>query len=60
MKGKEMKQEKKQNPNDLIVVSSDNASVEDDSIEFGKIFGMLLEHIQYIILCFLVGALLFN
>lgn len=59
MIGKEKKQETVQNPNDIVVVSAEN-SVEDDTIDFGKIFGMLLDHIQYIILCFLVGALLFS
>ncbi len=60
MIGKEKKQmETEQNPNDFIVVSADGAA-EEDAIEFGKIFGMLLDHVQYIILCFLVGALLFN
>lgn len=53
------KKQKEQNPNDIVVVSAENAVVE-DTIDFGKIFGMLLGHIQYIILCFLVGALLFN
>lgn len=59
MIGKDKKQETVQNPNDIVVVSADN-TVEDDTIDFGKIFGMLLDHIQYIILCFLVGALLFS
>ena len=54
------KKQTEQNPNDYIVVSADNAAVEDDVIDFGKIFSMLLNHIQYIILCFLVGALLFS
>lgn len=58
MIGKEKKQVE-QNPNDFVVVAADNA-VEEDTIDFGKIFGMLLNHIQYIILCFLVGALLFS
>lgn len=58
MIGKEKKQ-KEQNPNDIVVVSTEN-TVEEDTIEVGKIFGMLLDHIQYIILCFLVGALLFS
>ena len=47
------------NPNDFVVVAADTA-VEEDEIDFGRIFSMLLGHIQYIILCFLVGALLFN
>ncbi len=59
MTSKEKKQEQMQNQNDYIVVSADGV-VEDDTIDFGKIFGMLLDHIQYIILCFLVGALLFS
>ncbi len=58
MIGKEKKQVE-QNPNDFVVVAADTA-VEEDTIDFGKIFGMLLNHIQYIILCFLVGALLFS
>lgn len=58
MIGKEKKQETVQNPNDVIVVSTD--SIDEDTIDLGKIFGMLLDHIQYIILCFLVGALLFS
>lgn len=59
MIGKEKKQEKMQNPNDVIVVSADSMTGE-DTIDFGKIFSMLLDHIQYIILCFLIGALLFS
>ncbi|MCR5430311.1 MAG: capsular polysaccharide biosynthesis protein [Eubacterium sp.] len=59
MIGKEKKQtEQTQNPNDFIVVSAD--SIDDDTIDLGKIFGMLLDHVQYIVLCFLVGALLFS
>lgn len=58
MIGKEKKQETVQNPNDVIVVSAD--SIDDDTIDLGKIFGMLLDHVQYIILCFLIGALLFS
>lgn len=58
MIGKEKKQVE-QNPNDFVVVAADTAA-EEDTIDFGKIFGMLLNHIQYIILCFLVGALLFS
>ena len=58
MSSKEKKQETVQNPNDYIVVSAD--SIDDDTIDLGKIFGMLLDHVQYIILCFLVGALLFS
>ncbi len=52
------KKQSEQNPNDYIVVSADN--IEEDTVDLGKIFGVLLEHIQYIILCFLVGALLFS
>lgn len=48
------------NPNDFIVVSNDGAQVDEDVVDFGKIFSMLLNHIQYIVLCFLVGALLFS
>ena len=59
MIGKEKKQETVQNPNDIVVLSAEN-TVEDDTIDFGRIFGMLLDHIQYMILCFLVGALLFS
>lgn len=60
MIGKEKKKmETDQIPNDYIVVSTDNVA-EGDVIDFGKMFGMLLDHIQYIILCFLIGALLFN
>ena len=59
MIGKEKKQtENVQNPNDFIVVSTD--SIDEDTVDLGKIFGMLLNHVQYIILCFLVGALLFS
>ncbi len=58
MMEKEKKQENTQNPNDFIVVSAD--SIDDDTINLGKIFSMLLDHVQYIILCFLVGALLFS
>ena len=56
-----MSKEKKQieqNPNDYIVVPAD--SIDDDTVDLGKIFGVLLGHIHYIILCFLVGALLFS
>lgn len=56
-----MSKEKKQieqNPNDFIVVPAD--SIDDDTVDLGKIFGVLLGHIHYIILCFLVGALLFS
>ncbi len=55
--GKEKKQNE-QNLNDFIVVPAD--SIDDDTVDLGKIFGMLLNHIHYIILCFLVGALLFS
>ncbi len=57
MIGKEKKQVE-QNPNDFIVVPAD--SIDDDTVDLGKIFGVLLSHIHYIILCFLVGALLFS
>lgn len=57
MIGKEKKQNE-QNPNDFIVVPAD--SIDDDTVDLGKIFGVLLSHIHYIILCFLVGALLFS
>lgn len=48
-----------QNPNDYIVVAAENTT-DDNVIDFGKLFSMLLDHIHYIILCFLVGALLFS
>ena len=57
MIGKEKKQVE-QIPNDFIVVPAD--SIDDDTVDLGKIFGVLLSHIHYIILCFLVGALLFS
>lgn len=56
---KEKKQETVQNPNDYIIFPTDGASAE-DTMSLGKIFGMLLDHIHYIILCFLIGALLFS
>ena len=60
MIGKEKRtNDKEMNPNDFIVVSNETVQ-EEDTIDFGKIFSMLLGHIQYIVLCFLVGALLFN
>ena len=60
MIGKEKRtKDKEMNPNDFIVVSNETVQ-EEDTIDFGKIFSMLLGHIQYIVLCFLVGALLFN
>lgn len=58
MIGKE-KKKNEQNYGDYVVVSADNA-VEEDTVEFGKIFSMLLGNIHYIVLCFLVGALLFS
>ncbi|MBR3173796.1 MAG: capsular polysaccharide biosynthesis protein [Eubacterium sp.] len=58
MTSKEKKQ-KEQNVNDYIVVSSES-TVDDNVIDFGKLFSMLLGRIHYIILCFLVGALLFS
>lgn len=45
---------------DIIVLSDGANTVEEDEIDFGKIGALLLEHIHYIVLCFLVGALLFN
>lgn len=60
MIGKENKQESTQNPNDYIIFPTDGGSMEEDTMSLGKIFSMLLDHVQYIILCFLVGALLFS
>ena len=58
-KEKKQKEQMEQNPNDYIVVSSES-TVDDSVIDFGKLFSMLLGRIHYIILCFLVGALLFS
>lgn len=59
MIGKEKKtKENEVNSNDYIIVSND--ALQEDEVNLGRIFSMLLEHIQYIVLCFLVGALLFN
>ena len=60
MIGKENKKESTQNPNDYIIFPTDGGSMEEDTMSLGKIFSMLLDHVQYIILCFLVGALLFS
>ena len=59
MLGKEKKtKDNEMNPNEFIMVS--NEDLQEDEINLGKIFSMLLDHIQYIILCFLIGALLFS
>lgn len=59
MIGNEKKQIE-QNVDDIIISTADVASTDGDTMNLTKIFSMLLDHIQYIILCFLVGALLFS
>ena len=59
MIGKEKKQIE-QNPNDYIIFPTEESSSDGDTMNLTKIFKMLLNHVQYIILCFLVGALLFS
>ena len=59
MMDKEKKQvENVQNPNDYIIFPTEGNNVENDTMSLTKIFNMLLDYVQYIILCFLVGALL--
>ena len=61
MIGKEKKtKDNEMNPNDFILLPSDGTKAEEDTMNIGRIFSMLLDHIQYIVLCFLVGALLFS
>lgn len=55
-----MKTNEKENMEAYILANAGMQQAEDDEIDFGKITAILLDHVHYIILCFLAGALLFN
>lgn len=55
---KKEKNKKDEILNEEIVLTADK--VEEDEIDIGKIFGMFLEKIHYIIMFFMLGALIFN
>lgn len=55
-----MKTSEKENQEAYILSNAAVQQAEEDEIDFGKIFGIILDSIHYIILSFMLGALLFN
>lgn len=56
------REEEKDLQNDVgeLTLAQHSTQVVEDEIDIMKLVGVLLDHLHYIILCFLVGALLFN